>query len=59
MNPQNTATQPEIDALWHNQTTAEHGITACRAALAAAKTRCCNHGVARRDCRQHDNQEHE
>jgi hypothetical protein len=54
MNPQNAMTEPEIDALWHNQTTAQHGIAACRAALAAARTRLCPHGVGWRNCHQHN-----
>ncbi len=54
MNPQNTATQADIDDLWHNQNQAEHGIGLCRAALADAKTRLCPHGVGWRDCHQHD-----
>ncbi len=47
-------TQPEIDALWHNQTRAQHGIQLCRNALAAAKTRLCPHGVDWRNCLRHD-----
>jgi hypothetical protein len=47
-------TQPEIDALWHNQTTTQHGITLCRTALAAARTRNCPHGVDWRNCHQHN-----
>jgi hypothetical protein len=47
-------TQPEIDALWHNQTQAEHGIALCRQALAEAKRDLCPHGVGWRDCHQHN-----
>jgi hypothetical protein len=51
-------TQPEIDALWHNQTQAKHGITLCRQALAEARTRHCPHGVPWHHCHQHNpNQE--
>jgi hypothetical protein len=47
-------TQPQIDALWHNQTQAEHGITLCRQALAEAKRSCCPHGVPWHHCHQHN-----
>jgi hypothetical protein len=57
MNPQNATTEAELDALWHNQTPDRHGIRLCRAALAYAKTRCCNHGVPATNCRQHEEEE--
>jgi hypothetical protein len=50
MSDQTTA---ELDALWHNQTQAEHGIQLCRAALAAATAGHCPHGVPWTNCHQH------
>jgi hypothetical protein len=54
MNTQKQLAQSDIDALWHNQTRAEHGIQACRNALAEAKRSCCPHGTLWRDCHQHN-----
>jgi D-mannonate dehydratase len=54
MNPQTSSNEAELDALWHNQTQTEHGITLCRAALATAKRNLCPHGVDWRNCHQHD-----
>jgi hypothetical protein len=45
-------TQPQIDALWHNQT--QNGIALSRAALAEAKTRLIPHAVPCRNCHQHN-----
>jgi hypothetical protein len=60
MNDPKQLAQSDINALWHNQTTAQHGITLCRQALAEAKRSCCPHGVGWRACHQHNpNQETE
>jgi hypothetical protein len=54
MKDQNPMHPAELDVLWHNQTRAEHGITACRQALAEAKRGLCPHGVGWRNCHQHN-----
>jgi hypothetical protein len=44
----------EHEALYHRQTAAEHGIAACRAALAAVTAGLCPHGVDWTNCHQHE-----